>query len=256
MRSLLVDFFPDLFSLKSFEDPTAYLTEPISDWTQCQLLFTAGANSACWKTFSCLCSSFEEASVLVQRQWKMARWEVALYFINDCCSHLANIQRPVVLFILGLFLEARIVSFPFFFPNVSVGIPAKKRARVNIFAVGFHSAWTTPPSVLSLSFFKSFSCDGYVILPQHRGVHFCFPFFFSRTLTELLKQPGEAGVVDGTGAHHPIGMGTNGISARALRSNNGQFPTAPPYIRRDHDGGLALVEGVIENTTRFSRVGG
>uniref|UniRef100_UPI0037E70BD8 protein shisa-8 n=1 Tax=Semicossyphus pulcher TaxID=241346 RepID=UPI0037E70BD8 len=40
----------------------------------------------------------------------------------------------------------------------------------------------------------------------------------SRTLTELLKQPGEAGMVDGTGVHHPIG--TNGISARALRSNN------------------------------------
>lgn len=78
----------------------------------------------------------------------------------------------------------------------------------------------------------------------------------SRTLTELLKQPGEAGMVDGTGVHHPIGMGTNGISARALRSNNGQFSTPPPYIRRDHDGGLALVEGVIENMTRFSRVGG
>lgn len=30
--------FPDLFSLKSFEDPTAYLTESISDWTQCQAL--------------------------------------------------------------------------------------------------------------------------------------------------------------------------------------------------------------------------
>lgn len=43
-----------------------------------------------------------------------------------------------------------------------------------------------------------------------------------RTLTELLKQPGEAGVVDGTGVHHPIGIGTNGISARALRSNNGE----------------------------------
>lgn len=42
----------------------------------------------------------------------------------------------------------------------------------------------------------------------------------SRTLTELLKQPGEAGMLDGTGVHHPIG--TNGISARALRSNNGQ----------------------------------
>ncbi|XP_047184318.1 protein shisa-8 [Scophthalmus maximus] len=40
----------------------------------------------------------------------------------------------------------------------------------------------------------------------------------SRTLTELMKQPGEAGVVDGPGVHHPIG--TNGISARALRSNN------------------------------------
>lgn len=43
----------------------------------------------------------------------------------------------------------------------------------------------------------------------------------SRTLTELLKQPGEGGAVDGTGVHHPIG--TNGISARALRSNNGKF---------------------------------
>lgn len=42
----------------------------------------------------------------------------------------------------------------------------------------------------------------------------------TRTLTELLKQPGEAGMVDGTGVHHPIG--TNGISARALRSNNGE----------------------------------
>ncbi|KAG7504581.1 hypothetical protein JOB18_012290 [Solea senegalensis] len=42
----------------------------------------------------------------------------------------------------------------------------------------------------------------------------------SRTLTELLKQPGEAGAVDGTGVHHPLG--TNGISARVIRSNNGQ----------------------------------
>lgn len=30
-------------------------------------------------------------------------------------------------------------------------------------------------------------------------------------------------MVDGTGVHHPIGIGTNGISARALRSNNGQW---------------------------------
>lgn len=29
-------------------------------------------------------------------------------------------------------------------------------------------------------------------------------------------------MVDGTGVHHHMGMGTNGISARALRSNNGQ----------------------------------
>ncbi|XP_019906783.2 protein shisa-8 isoform X4 [Esox lucius] len=40
----------------------------------------------------------------------------------------------------------------------------------------------------------------------------------SRTLTELLKQPGEVGGVDGAGGHHPIG--TNGISGRSLRSNN------------------------------------
>uniref|UniRef100_A0A087XKY2 Protein shisa-9-like n=1 Tax=Poecilia formosa TaxID=48698 RepID=A0A087XKY2_POEFO len=40
----------------------------------------------------------------------------------------------------------------------------------------------------------------------------------SRTLTELLKQPGEAGVVDGAGIHHPIG--TNGIAARTMRTNN------------------------------------
>lgn len=41
-----------------------------------------------------------------------------------------------------------------------------------------------------------------------------------RTLTELLKQPGEAGAVDGAGIHHPIG--TNGISARTMRTNNGR----------------------------------
>ncbi|XP_062386895.1 protein shisa-8 [Sardina pilchardus] len=40
----------------------------------------------------------------------------------------------------------------------------------------------------------------------------------SRTLTELLKQPGEAGGVDRAGGHHPIG--TNGISGRPLRTNN------------------------------------
>ncbi|XP_047428807.1 protein shisa-9-like [Mugil cephalus] len=40
----------------------------------------------------------------------------------------------------------------------------------------------------------------------------------SRTLTELLKQPGEAGVADGSTLHHPVG--TNGISARVLRANN------------------------------------
>lgn len=122
----------DLFSLKSSEDPTAYLMESISHWTQCQLLFTAGANSACWKTFSCLCSSFEEASVLVQRHQTMKDGEMGtLWFINDWCSRLANIQR-LVLFIsfsyglnlTGLFLEARIVSFQFF-PNVSAGITVK-----------------------------------------------------------------------------------------------------------------------------------
>nr|XP_015800928.2 protein shisa-8 [Nothobranchius furzeri] len=43
----------------------------------------------------------------------------------------------------------------------------------------------------------------------------------SRTLTELLKQPGEAGVMDGAGVHHPIG--TNGIATRTLRSNMGRF---------------------------------
>ncbi|XP_048102160.1 protein shisa-8 [Alosa alosa] len=40
----------------------------------------------------------------------------------------------------------------------------------------------------------------------------------SRTLTELLKQPGEAGGVDRAVGHHPIG--TNGISGRPLRTNN------------------------------------
>ncbi|KAJ8387600.1 hypothetical protein AAFF_G00152960 [Aldrovandia affinis] len=38
----------------------------------------------------------------------------------------------------------------------------------------------------------------------------------SRTLTELLKQPGAEANMDGTVAHHPIG--TNGISARGLRN--------------------------------------
>ncbi|CAL8314632.1 unnamed protein product [Arctogadus glacialis] len=43
----------------------------------------------------------------------------------------------------------------------------------------------------------------------------------SMTLTELLKQPGEGGGPDGHGGHHPIG--TNGISARTLRSKNDQL---------------------------------
>ncbi|KAM8724106.1 protein shisa-8 isoform 1-T1 [Acanthopagrus schlegelii] len=55
----------------------------------------------------------------------------------------------------------------------------------------------------------------------------------ARTLTELLKQPGEAGVVDGPGVHHPIG--TNGISARALRSNNGQS-----FMNHNHLNNAAL----------------
>lgn len=40
-----------------------------------------------------------------------------------------------------------------------------------------------------------------------------------RALTELLKQPGEAGGVD-RGGHHPIG--SNGISGRTMRTNNGE----------------------------------
>ncbi|XP_065133941.2 protein shisa-9 isoform X1 [Paramisgurnus dabryanus] len=39
----------------------------------------------------------------------------------------------------------------------------------------------------------------------------------SRALTELLKQPGEAGGVD-RGGHHPIG--SNGISGRSMHTNN------------------------------------
>ncbi|XP_035852635.1 protein shisa-9 isoform X1 [Sander lucioperca] len=69
----------------------------------------------------------------------------------------------------------------------------------------------------------------------------------SRTLTELMKQPGEAGMVDGTGVHHPIG--TNGISARSLRSNNVPHGASanyictelvndtPPERQRERDGG-------------------
>ncbi|XP_062421815.1 protein shisa-8 isoform X3 [Pungitius pungitius] len=53
----------------------------------------------------------------------------------------------------------------------------------------------------------------------------------SRTLTELMKQPGEAGLVDGTGVHHPIG--TNGISARSLRSNNVPHGASANYIRTE-----------------------
>jgi len=43
-----------------------------------------------------------------------------------------------------------------------------------------------------------------------------------RALTELLKQPGEAGGVDRGGGHHPIG--SNGISGRSMRTNNGKSP--------------------------------
>lgn len=71
----------DLSLLEGFEDATAYLTESISYWTKCQLLFTAGVNSACWKTFSCLCSSFDEVSVLVQRHQTMKDGEMGSYFV-------------------------------------------------------------------------------------------------------------------------------------------------------------------------------
>lgn len=99
----------------------------------------------------------------------------------------------------------------------------------------------------------------YTLVLRKNHIYISAFFSSSRTLTELLKQPGEAGVVDGTGAHHPIGMGTNGISARALRSNNGQSSMNPPYICagkcHDHDGGLALVEDVCENKTQFKQGG-
>nr|XP_043906884.1 protein shisa-8-like [Solea senegalensis] len=58
----------------------------------------------------------------------------------------------------------------------------------------------------------------------------------SRTLTELLKQPGEAGAVDGTGVHHPLG--TNGISARVIRSNNG-LPGQPQTSSRSAEIGAS-----------------
>ncbi|KAM8844154.1 protein shisa-8 isoform 1-T1 [Spinachia spinachia] len=57
------------------------------------------------------------------------------------------------------------------------------------------------------------------------------PFETNWTLTELMKQPGEAGLVDGTGVHHPIG--TNGISARSLRSNNVPHGASANYIRTE-----------------------
>ncbi|CAL8265185.1 unnamed protein product, partial [Gadus morhua 'NCC'] len=59
------------------------------------------------------------------------------------------------------------------------------------------------------------------------------------TLTELLKQPGEGGGADGHGGHHPIG--TNGISARTLRSkndhnhlNNAALPPLGPAMALSH----------------------
>ncbi|XP_017576095.1 protein shisa-8 isoform X2 [Pygocentrus nattereri] len=44
----------------------------------------------------------------------------------------------------------------------------------------------------------------------------------SRTLTELLKQPGEVGGVDRGGGLHPIG--SNGITGRQMRTNNDTAP--------------------------------
>uniref|UniRef100_A0A8C6TB33 Shisa N-terminal domain-containing protein n=1 Tax=Neogobius melanostomus TaxID=47308 RepID=A0A8C6TB33_9GOBI len=67
----------------------------------------------------------------------------------------------------------------------------------------------------------------------------------SRTLTELLKQPGEAGVLDGGGVHHPIG--TNGISARALRSNNGQSFTLARLLTLLHMQWLYTRDGPLSH---------
>lgn len=76
-----------------------------------------------------------------------------------------------------------------------------------------------------------------MILSVRKGVFSLPP---SRTLTELMKQPGEAGLVDGTGVHHPIG--TNGISARSLRSNNGQCSTCVSVIPCAFASGLSTVK--------------
>lgn len=74
---------------------------------------------ACWKAVSCLCSSFEEASVLVQRHQtiKDGKSESCFiyFFIHDWCSQLANIQR-LVLFIFDftfLNLILNVIRFGF-----------------------------------------------------------------------------------------------------------------------------------------------
>ncbi|TNN41684.1 hypothetical protein EYF80_048156 [Liparis tanakae] len=59
------------------------------------------------------------------------------------------------------------------------------------------------------------------------------------TLTELMKQPGDAGLVDASGVHHPIG--TNGISARSLRSNNGQCSMCVSVHMQGFASGLGIV---------------
>ncbi|XP_065133942.2 protein shisa-9 isoform X2 [Paramisgurnus dabryanus] len=58
----------------------------------------------------------------------------------------------------------------------------------------------------------------------------------SRALTELLKQPGEAGGVD-RGGHHPIG--SNGISGRSMHTNNettvrDYYPKSYPMMDYTH----------------------
>lgn len=83
-----------------------------------------------------------------------------------------------------------------------------------------------------------------MILSVRKGVFSLPP---SRTLTELMKQPGEAGLVDGTGVHHPIG--TNGISARSLRSNNGQCSTCVSVIPCAFASGLSTVKIMLFDTS-------
>lgn len=149
-----------------------YLTECVSEprassCLQLELILHAGG------PFSCLCSSFEEASVLVQRHQTIKDGEMGRYFIFYKWLILPFGQHPEtgafhLLFLCfefksGLFLEARVVFFSFLFYGALTCLPQSYFLQS------------------SLCTFVNCCCCLHLVclwfILNRKGVNLCFPFF-------------------------------------------------------------------------------